>query len=211
MVNNNKLLILGAGGHGRVIAEIAMKMKKWDFIGFIDDDDSIKMSSRIPVIGNTDNMHEYIGNHDVFVAIGDNKTRERIQTELESSRTNMPILIHPSAIIGEKVVIGKGTAIMAGVIINCGSSIGKGCIINTGVTIDHDNVIGNYVHISPGASIAGGVNIGKSSWIGIGSAIINNINIAEYCIIGAGAVVTKDIPANCTAVGVPAVPVKFHD
>lgn len=199
----DKLLIIGASGHGKVIADIALKMNKWKSIAFLDDDENIKQSMSIGVIGKSRDVFKYIQDYDIFVAIGNNSTRERIQKNLEKLGASMPVLIHPDATIGEQVKIGTGTAVMAGAIINCCTKIGKGCIINTGATIDHDNTIEDYVHISPGANLAGTVTVGKGTWIGIGSVVSNNISIVGNSTIGAGAVVTKDIDEVGTYVGVP--------
>lgn len=208
MKYKNKLLIIGASGHGRVVADIALKMNRWQHIAFLDDNETIKSSMEINVIGKSKDVYTYLSDCDIFVAIGNNKTREKILSKLETEGANIPMLIHPSATIGEKVEIGVGTVVMAGVVINCCSRIGKGCILNTGATIDHDNVIEDYVHISPGVHIAGTVEIGKGTWIGIGSVVNNNINITSDCMLGAGAVVVKDITETGTYVGVPAYKIK---
>lgn len=200
----DKLLVIGASGHGKVITDVALKMNKWKSISFLDDDENIKSSMGIDVIGTTYDVFKYIKYFDIFVAIGNNKTREKIQEKLEAEGASIPVLIHPTAVVGKQVVFGSGSVLMAGVVINCCTHIGKGCIINTGATIDHDNSIGNYVHISPGAHLAGTVKVGKGSWLGIGSIISNNINIISGCNIGAGAVVIKDIKEPGTYVGVPA-------
>jgi len=204
MTNKNKLLIIGASGHGRVVADIAMKMNKWQQIAFLDDDENIKSSMGIEVIGKSADAFTYITDADIFVAIGNNSTREKIQERLEGEGASIPVLVHPNAAIGVEVELGTGTVVMAGVVINSCTKIGKGCIINTGATIDHDNVIEDYVHISPGAHLAGTVEVGKGTWIGIGSIVSNNINITSGCIVGAGAVVVKDITEAGTYVGVPA-------
>ena len=199
-----KLLIIGASGHGKVIADIAIKMGKWQSIAFLDDNINIKSSLGMKVVGKTEDAFKYINDSDIFVGIGNNGTREKIQERLELEGASIPVLIHPKAIIGEQVKLGAGTAIMAGAVINCCTCVGKGCIINTGATIDHDNVLGDYVHISPGVNLAGTVNIGKGSWLGIGSTVINNISIVDGCRIGAGAVVIRDKTETGTYVGVPA-------
>lgn len=204
-MNKNKLAIIGAGGHGRVVADIAYKINKWQQIIFIDDDETIKSSMGIKVAGKTDDVPMYIDDWDIFVAIGDNIKREKILCRLEREGASIPALIHPKAIIGEEVEIGAGTVIMPGVVINCCTKIGKGCIINTGATIDHDNIIDDYVHISPGVHLAGAVSVGKGAWLGIGSIVINNINIISHCKIGAGAVVVRDINEVGTYIGIPAV------
>lgn len=201
---NNKLLIIGASGHGKVVADISRKMNKWKEIVFLDDED-IQSTMPVKVIGKTNDAFTYINDYDIFVAIGNNEVREKIQTKLKLAGANIPILIHPSVIIGEKVEVGIGTVVMAGVIINCCSTIGQGCIINTGAVVDHDNVIEDYVHISPGVHLAGAVRVGRGSWIGIGSVVSNNINIISGCKVGAGTVVIKDIAEPGTYVGAPAI------
>lgn len=198
-----KLLIIGSSGHGKVVADIALKMKRWQRIAFLDDDESVKFSIGLEVIGKSVDALHYIDDCDIFVAIGNYITRENIQKILEEAGASVPVLIHPAAVIGEAVELGSGTVVMAGAVINCCTTIGKGSIINTGATIDHDNVIEDYVHISPGVHTAGTVKIGKGTWLGIGSVVINNVKITAGCIVGAGAVVIRDITEAGTYVGVP--------
>lgn len=201
---NDRLLIIGASGHGKVVADIALKMNRWKMIAFLDDNEDLKESLGLQVIGKSANAIKYVEDSDVFVAIGNNATREKVMTQLDSAGVVIPVLVHPNAVTGEQVELGAGTVVMAGAVINSCTRIGKGCIINTGATIDHDNVIEDYVHISPGVNIAGTVEIGKGTWLGIGSKVSNNVNITSRCIVGAGAVVVKDITAPGTYVGVPA-------
>ncbi|MED0992690.1 acetyltransferase [Bacillus nitratireducens] len=204
----NKLLIIGASGHGKVVADIALKMNKWQAIAFLDDDASVKSSMGIEVIGKSTDVFKYTDDCDFFVGIGNNFIREKVQSKIESEGANLSTLIHPSSIIGEQVELASGTVVMAGAVINCCTKIGKGCIINTGSTIDHDNLIGDYVHISPGAHLAGTVKVGQRTWLGIGSVVSNNINITSRCNIGAGAVVIGDITEAGTYVGIPVRRVK---
>lgn len=200
----NKLLIIGASGHGKVVADIAMKLNKWQTIAFLDDNKDIESSMGIPVIGTSNEAFKYINDYEIFVGIGNNSIRELVQLKLEAEGASIPNLIHPSAVIGEEVEIGSGTTIMAGAVINCCTNIGKGCIINTSATVDHDNEIGDFVHISPGVHIAGSVSIGKGTWLGIGSTVSNNIIVTGGCIVGASAVVVKDIKESGLYLGVPA-------
>jgi len=200
---NNKLIIIGASGHGKVVADIAIKMNKWQSIAFLDDDESIKASMGFEVMGKTADAFIYKNEADFFVAIGNNATREKVQEKLIEQGLNVVSLIHPSAVIGTDVEIGIGSVVMAGVVINSSSRIGLGCIINTSSSLDHDNVIEDYVHISPGVNMAGTVSVGKGSWLGIGSIISNNVNICSGCKVGAGAVVVKDITEPGTYIGVP--------
>ena len=201
----DKLIIIGASGHGKVVADIAIKMNKWQSIAFLDDDQAIKTSKGLEVIGKTADAFTYKDEADFFVAIGNNAIREKVQEKLIEEGLNVVSLIHPSAIIGTDVEVGIGTAVMAGVVINTSTRIGKGCIINTSSSLDHDNVIEEYVHISPGVNLAGTVKVGKGSWLGIGSVVSNNVNICIDCKVGAGAVVVKDITEPGTYVGVPVI------
>ncbi len=202
--SKNKLIIIGASGHGKVAADIAKKMNKWQQIFFLDDDEAVRHSLGIDVIGKSNDVLSYITDYDIFVAIGNNKIREKFQSHLKMSGASIPLLVHPNAVIGENVEMGAGTVVMAGAVINCCSRIGVGCIVNTGAIIDHDSIIEDYVHISPGAHLAGTVKVGKGTWLGIGSVVSNNLNITNCCIIGAGAVVVRDILDAGTYIGVPA-------
>ncbi len=199
----DKLIIIGAGGHGKVIADIAMKMSKWQNIVLVDDNKSFMTCMGLEIIGKTADAFKYKDEADFFIAVGNNATREKLQEKYENAGLSIAKLIHPGAVIGNDVEIGIGTVVMAGVVINSSSRIGKGCIINTGSSLDHDNVIEDYVHISPGTNLAGTVRVGKGSWIGIGSVVSNNIDICGGCIFGAGAVVVKDIAEPGTYIGVP--------
>ena len=153
IIMKDKLIIIGASGHGKVVADIAIKMNKWQSIAFLDDDESIKTSMGLEVIGKTAHAFSYKDEADYFVAIGSNTTREKIQKKLIEQRLNVVSLIHPSVVIGKDVEIGIGSVVMAGVVINSSSRIGNGCIINTSSSLDHDNVIEDYVHISPGSEL----------------------------------------------------------
>lgn len=202
------LIIIGASGHGKVVADIAEKMKEWQTIVFLDDDESKKICDDFKVIGALADAYKYVGDSDFFVAVGDNSVRKDIQEKLEAIGASMATLIHPSTVLGNNVKIGSGTAVMAGVVINGSSLVGKGCIINTNTSLDHDNILGDYVHLSPGVSIAGSVKVGQGAWVGIGASIINNLEICEGCIIGAGAIVTQNLLKEGKYVGMPAKLVK---
>lgn len=192
-----RLVIIGASGHGKVIADIAVRNGYEDIV-FLDDDENVRECAGFPVIGKTVEAKEMDG--DKIVAIGNPKTRERILEEVSEVIT----LIHPDAVISRRVEIGEGSVIMAGAVINTDVVIGKGCIINTGASVDHDCRIGDFAHISVGAHVAGTCEIGKKTWIGAGATVSNNVNICGDCMIGAGAVVIKDIDKPGTYVGVPA-------
>ncbi|SEH44044.1 sugar O-acyltransferase, sialic acid O-acetyltransferase NeuD family [Halobacillus karajensis] len=200
----NKLLIIGASGHGKVIADIAKQSGEWEEVLFIDDKSEQTETLGYKVVGKVKDLWKYIDECACVVGIGDNLIRQSVQEDLENKGATITTLVHPNAIIGSNVHIGKGSVVMAGVVINSGSRIGKGCIINTSSTLDHDNELGNFVHVSPGSHLAGTVTVGDKSWLGIGCTVSNNIKITDSCQLGAGAVVVKDIDEIGTYIGVPA-------
>lgn len=196
----NRLLIIGAGGHGKVIADIAVKNKYSD-IAFVDDN-AVGHCLGYPIICKSSEMEQYNdGKTDFVIAVGNNEIRKRIAEQYD---VNWVSLIHPSAQIGANVKVGKGSVVMAGAIINSCAVVGEHCIINTGAVIEHDNVIENYVHISPKVALGGTVHIGERTHIGIGASVKNNIEICENCTIGAGAVVVKNISEPAVYIGIPA-------
>ncbi len=202
-----KLMIIGAGGHGKVAADIA-KNNGYEEIVFLDDKEDLTECGEYPVAGKGEEFRNYTC--DMFVAVGNPSIRKKYQEEIEGAGKNIATLVHPNAIIGDNVKIGKGTVVMAGVVINSDSVIGKSCIINTCASIDHDNVVGDYAHISVGSHLAGTVHIGNNTWVGIGAVVNNNINVCNDCMIGAGAVVIRDIDTAGTYIGVPAKKMDFR-
>lgn len=199
-----RLIIIGARGHGKVVADIAKCLGEYEEIAFLDDDNDLKESAGIPVIGKSTDWAEYAESNDIFVAIGNTKVRKSFLGQLWEIHAYVPKLVHPHAIVGTDVTVGMGTAIMAGVVINAGTTIGKGCIVNTSASVDHDCMIGDYVHVAVGAHLAGNVRIGADTWVGAGVIVKNNIEICNNCMIGAGAVVIGNLLDAGTYVGVPA-------
>lgn len=196
-------MIIGAGGHGKVIADIAACMGYKD-IGFLDDTKEKSTCLGYPVMDKIDARKNYVNNTEFFVAIGNAEARKKILENLLNENLSIATLIHPRAVIANSVLIEKGTVVMAGAVINPNSRIGKGCIINTGATVDHDNYLEDYVHVSVGSHLAGNVYVGSETWIGAGAVVSNNINICAKCMIGAGTVVVKNISKSGTYIGVPA-------
>lgn len=198
----NRLIIIGASGHGKVVADIA-RLSGYTDIAFLDDAPGLEEVSGYPVLGAVPTFPAY-SQDDFFVAIGNSDIRRRIQDEIASSGARLVTLIHPSAVVAQDVAIGEGTAVMAGAVINPSVRIGRGCIVNTSASVDHDCVIGDFSHISVGAHLAGSVSIGNDAWIGAGAVAINNIRICSKAIIGAGAVMVKDATVPKVYIGVPA-------
>ena len=205
-----KLLIVGAGGHGAVVANIAKEMGVFEEIAFLDDGNLTECLG-CPVIDNTQNMAKYVKAYQFFVAVGNNTVREKISISIKNLGGVLATLIHPKAIIAKSVEIGEGTVVMAGSVIEPRAVIGKGCIINTSSSLNHDVKVGDYVHVAVGAHVAGTVSIGNACWIGIGVTIKNNVNICPKAFLGAGCVVVKDINEEGTYVGVPAKRIVKND
>lgn len=195
----NKLTIIGASGHGKVVADVAVHCG-YDEIEFLDDDETLTKCGAWFVAGRCE-MADEIEN-DLFVAIGNSSTRKKLLERYSYKR--LVSLIHPNSYIADGVEIGKGSVVMAGAVINPDVKIGDGCIINTSSSVDHDCVVGSYCHISVGAHLCGTVVVGDETWIGAGATVSNNVNICGGCMIGAGAVLIKDIEIPGTYVGVPA-------
>lgn len=205
-MNMSKLMILGAGGHGKVVAEIAELMGKWDEIVFLDDNQKLNEVNGYKVIGTLNDYVIYKDRYQyAFVAIGKNKLRLELIKNITREGLKVPVLIHPFTAISATCQIQEGTVVMPGTVINTDTIVGKGCIINTSSSIDHDCVLEDGVHISPGVNIGGTVNIGKSTWVCIGASIANNIVIGSNVVIAAGAAVTRNIPDNVMVAGIPAI------
>lgn len=197
------LIIVGAGGHGKVAADIAFKANKYAIISFLDDRTTSKIVG-YDVIGKVSDYKKYIHQADFFVAIGDGVIREKLQNELIDNGANVVSLIHPSAAVALGVEIGVGCMVTAMAVIGPDAKVGNGAIINTACSVDHDCVVGDFAHISVGAHLAGMVSIGKQTMVGAGATVKNGIGICDNCLVGAGAVVVKNIFEEGIYVGVPA-------
>ncbi len=197
---SKKLIIIGASGHGKVIADIALK-NGYEIFGFLDDNESAEGVLGFSMLGRIEKILEYQENCKFVIAIGSNEIRKRIS---EKYHVDWAILIHPTAVIGMDVKIEDGSVVMANAVINSSARIGKHCIVNTGAVVEHDNVLADYVHVSPNATLAGTVIVGERTHIGVGACVKNNIEITEEVTVGAGAVVVKNIREKGVYAGVPA-------
>ncbi len=203
-----RLAILGASGHGKVVADTAERCG-WRSLVFFDDAwPQRQRNGPWPVIGNGAALFDALAGFDgVLVAIGDNRIRQDRLRRLRDTGATLATLIHPAATVSAHARIGPGSVIFAGVVLNVDAQVGAGAILNSGCTVDHDCRLGEAVHVSPGANLAGGVQVGDLSWIGIGASVRQSLCIGRRTMVGAGAVVVTDVPDGCTVIGVPARPV----
>ena len=210
MINDKekKIAIVGASGHGKVIAELA------ETLGFCVDfyDDAYPAIAHVehwPIRGTFKDLlcldRDEIT---VFVAIGNNHIRELKVQLLNNNEFTLATLIHPSANVSKYAVVEHASVILSGAVINAFATIGRGCIINSGAIVEHDCNIAEFVHVSPNAALAGGVTIGRRSWIGIGANINQLLDVGFDSIIGAGSTVVKNIGSNVVAFGSPAITIK---
>lgn len=199
-----KLAIVGAGGHGKVIADIA-QASGWKTIVFFDDLSTETNNGAWPILGNFNTLMATLAEYDgVIVAIGNAEARWLKQSALTNAGAKMITLIHPFSSVSKYAILGSGTVVMPGAVINVGTKVGEACIINTGATVDHDCEIGHASHICPGVNLAGSVNVGSFSWIGIGSSVCQGIRIGSRVLLGAGTVVIWDVENDSKMVGNPA-------
>lgn len=206
------LIIIGAGGHGRVVADCAEQLNHYEHIYFLDDCfDERKNNAHWQIMGQVNCWQAYLSSADFIVAFGNNVLRLSTLKLLKQADANVIHLIHPAAIVSQYSHIGEGTVVFAGAVINVGSDIGQGCIINTQASIDHDCVLADGVHISPNVALAGGVSVGINAWLGIGSTVIQGINISNNCQTGAGTVVIRHLEEAGLYVGNPARLIKSYE
>lgn len=203
---SEKVIVIGASGHGKVVADIVQRSGD-TLLGFLDDNKTLPPEiADIPVLGK---VADYIKYPDVsfVVGIGNSAIREKIVRQLDNVRWYTAI--HPSAVISAlDTKIGVGSVIMANAVINPFAYVREHSIVNTAAVVEHDNHIGSFAHISVGVKLGGTVTVGSHTWVGIGAAISNNISICDRCTIGAGAVVICDIKESGTYVGIPARKIK---
>ena len=210
---SQRVLIVGAGGHGQVVADILLRMQEGGHpiepVGFLDDDPQLwgKRFLGIPVLGGMADLPA-IPHDAIIIGIGDNETRRRVFLQWKAVGERFIVARHPDAVVAPDVIIGAGAMICAGVVVNTGAWIGENVILNTGCTVDHHNRIRDHVHIAPGVHLAGNVEVGEGTLVGIGAVMIPQRKVGAWSVIGAGAVVTEDIPARTVAVGVPARPLR---
>jgi sugar O-acyltransferase (sialic acid O-acetyltransferase NeuD family) len=201
------LAIMGASGHGKVVAEAALAAG-WGAVEFYDRAwPSKRQVGHWMIMGDDAALVGALARLDgVVVAVGNNRIRQLLLTQLHQARAKVATVLHPVACVSMSACIGPGSVVMAGAVVNAEAVVGSGAILNTACSVDHDCVLGDAVHISPGAHLAGDVHVGDCSWIGIGASVRQGVRIGSGVVVGAGAVVVSDVRDGLTVVGVPARP-----
>ena len=206
----NSVMVCGAGGQGRVVADLLERGGRYRIVGFLDDDRRLT-GCRVAGYEVLGGVQKFLrdGDRDCYMlsAIGSNEDRLRLVEELTVARRQFATAIHPSAQIGRDVVIGPGTVIMANAVVNTGARIGAHVVINTAATVDHDCIIEDFAHLGPGSHLAGAVTVGRGAQVGIGASAVPGVHIGCWTLVGAGATVVKDLPSDVIAAGTPAVPI----
>lgn len=211
MLDQNRIILLGGGGHAKVLIDLIRVSGLYEIIGILDSQLEVGSSvSGISVLGNDDLLRELYAKRieNACIAIGsikDNSKRNVLYEKVKLLGFSVPFLLHPKATISNNdTKISEGVQIMAGTIVQAGCSIGENTIVNTGAIVEHDCIVGNHVHICPGAVISGGCTTGDCAFIGAGATVIQGIKIGNNSIVAAGAVVINDVPDGETVMGVPA-------
>ena len=209
----SKLVIWGAGGHGKVAADTAIAMACYREIAFVDDNPA-RQGKRVlgfPVVGASQDLAGLVSDGaELFIALGDNCLRAEAWRRVKSLRLRLATLRHPLAVISRFARVAKGTLVMPRVVINAGARIGTNCIVNTGAIVEHDCIVEDYVHLSPGVSIGGKVRIEQAAHLGVGAIVLPGVRIGRRSVVGAGCAVLHDLPADVVAVGVPARIIRYE-
>jgi len=205
-MNSKGVVIIGSGGHAKVVIELVRAEGKYQIKGCTGLGESGFVLGDVPILGTDSVLPAMLANgaKKAFVAIGDNHLRQRLFVQVSEMGFELINAISPDAVVSPSATLGRGIAIMAGAIINASTQIGDGAIINTNAGVDHDCRIGNGAHIGPGTVLAGNVEIGSEAFLGVGTCVVPGVRIGRRTIVGAGSVVVRDLPDGVTAMGVPA-------
>jgi sugar O-acyltransferase (sialic acid O-acetyltransferase NeuD family) len=209
----DEIVVIGGGGHAKVVISILRKLKQNSILGYTDIEDRGAVLG-VPYLGSDDKFAERAGGVEKIYGVlgvgqvGLGKARSELWTRLHSVFSSFPRIISPDAIVNEQVSVGEGAVVMDGAVINAGAIIGRGVIVNTNSTVEHDVKIEDWVHIAPGATLSGDVTVGRFSMVGAGAAVIEGIKITAGCLVGAGATVIQDLTEPGVYVGCPARRIK---
>lgn len=212
-VNRKKILLAGAGGHAKVIADLLERSGRWDVAGAVDPlpRGRAALGSGLRILGDDDALPGLLKKGIRCAAVGlgsirDTAARAAVRRRLEALGFELPALVHQSASVSPKASVGAGSQVMAGALINAGSVLGAGVVVNTGAIVEHDCRLGDDSFVGPGAVLGGGVTLGDGAFVGLGARVLQGVRIGEKAVVGAGAVVVSDVAAKTLVVGVPARP-----
>lgn len=202
------LVLVGAGGHAKVVIEVARAQGRFEIVGVVDPRPPGPRVLGVPVLGGDEALPRLRagGVAWAFVALGGNALRERIGGELRAAGFRLATLVHPSAEVMPSASVGEGAVVMARVAVSAEARVDDLAILNTGAVVEHDNLIGAAAHVAPLAALAGNVRVGARALIGVGSAVRPGVSVGADAVVGAGAAVVADVPAGATVGGVPARP-----
>ncbi|WP_088041607.1 acetyltransferase [Bacillus sp. EAC] len=207
-----KIIILGNGGHSKVIQDMISSLKNHEIIAILDEKYLEEKQENGIFYAPISYLQKFlVDDVKVVIAVGDNSIRKQIVYTINLNNEKYVTVVHPSAVISSSSKIGNGTVVMPKAIINADATIGEHCIINTGAIIEHDNMIGHYTHLSPNTTLTGNVLIEEGAHIGASATIIPGIKVGNWSIVGAGSTVIHHIPSFSTAVGSPARIIKKVD
>jgi acetyltransferase EpsM len=201
------IVLIGDGGHSKVIQDIIFLQQDDVIVGILDDKYQESIIKEDIHYGPIHSIHQLVSKYKdlkFVIAVGNNQARKKIADKLPFSPKDYITCIHPSAIVSPSAKVGNGTVVMANAVINAATEVGHHCIINTASILEHDNGLEDYIHVSPSATLTGDVKVKEGAHIGAGSTIIPNMHIGEWSVVGAGATVIEDVPAYSLAAGVPA-------
>lgn len=203
---STRMVVIGAGGHAKVVIEAIRASGLGDIYGLIDPAPTTRTVLGLPVLGGDELLPtlKAQGVTAAVIALGNNTVRQRIGLRLRELGFGLPTVVHPSAVISPSAHLGEGVVIMARAVIGTEAEIGDFAIINTSASLDHDNIIGAAAHIAPGCALAGNISVGERTLVGVGSAVRPGVTIGADVVVGAGSAVVNDIPAGAIVVGAPA-------